>query len=75
LTRHTQGPSHHTTLKVTKIARAAGALALAPVVDKLLDTVQARLQLQSKRQAFGLVVGGCIALAVALFTGVVGAYA
>jgi hypothetical protein len=61
--------------QVTKVARAAGALALAPLVDRLLDGARGALQLQSKRQAFGVVVCGCVALALLLFAAVVSAYA
>ena len=60
---------------MTKVARAAGALALAPIVDRLLDGVQSLMRLGSKRQAFGVVVSGCLGLALLLFAGVVGAYA
>ncbi|KAI8469887.1 MAG: hypothetical protein J3K34DRAFT_459147 [Monoraphidium minutum] len=61
--------------QVTKVARAAGALALAPLVDRLLDATQRALRLGSKRRAFGAVVGGCVSLALLLFAGVVAAYA
>lgn len=60
---------------MTKVARAGGALALAPLVDRLLDAAQARLGLATKRGAFLAVVGGCVALALALFGGVVLSYA
>lgn len=61
--------------QLTKIARATGALALAPLVDRLLDNLQAVLRLKSKREAFGVLVGGCVLFAAALFTGVVVVYA
>lgn len=57
--------------QVTKLARAGAALALAPVVDAGLDRLQAGLGLGSKRQAFLVVVAGCLGLAAALFGGVV----
>lgn len=68
-------PRRGAVAQVTKVARAAGALALAPVVDRLLEGVQSLLRLESKRHAFGSVVAGCVGLALLLFAGVVGVYA
>jgi hypothetical protein len=59
--------------QVTKVARAAGAVALAPAVDRLLDGVRRGARLRSKRTAFFAVVGACVAAALLLFAGVVGA--
>ncbi|KAF8065526.1 hypothetical protein HT031_003127 [Scenedesmus sp. PABB004] len=61
--------------QVTKLLRAGGALALAPAVDRGLGVAVERLRLRSKGQAFALVVGGCLALAAAVFGGVVAAHA
>jgi hypothetical protein len=58
--------------QVTKLARAAGAVALAPLLDRALDATQRRLQLRGgKRQASLLLVAACLSLALALFAGVV----
>ncbi len=48
-------------------ARAAGALALAPLVKRLLATVQARLRLHSTRAAFAMVLAACLVLALLVF--------
>jgi hypothetical protein len=56
--------------QATKLARAAGAVALAPLLDRALDAAQRRLQLRGgKRQASLLLVAACLALTLALFTG------
>lgn len=60
--------------QVTKLLRAAGALALAPLVDGALDLAVERLKLRNKRQAFFLVVSICIAVALLLFGSVVAAW-
>lgn len=65
----------HWRAQVTKAARAAGALALAPLVDRLLEGARLRLGLASKRQAFGAVVAACLGAAALLFAAVVGAWA
>jgi hypothetical protein len=57
--------------QVTKLLRAGGALALAPVVDKGLDAAVTGLNLKDKRQALLLVVVGCLGLALVLFGGIV----
>ena len=57
------------------MVRAAGALALAPVVDRGLEFVRQRAGFTSTRQAFGAVVGVCVAAALLLFGSVVAAYA
>jgi hypothetical protein len=64
-----------TPTQVTKLARAGGALALAPLADRLLDWLQVRMRLKTKRQAFATVVAACVGLALALFGGVVAAHA
>jgi hypothetical protein len=61
--------------QLTKAARAAGALALAPAVDRAITIVQQRAKLQDRRGAFLLIVGGCLSLALCVFAGVVVAYA
>lgn len=45
---------------MTRAFRWAAAAALAPLADRLLDTLQERLRLQSRGAAFGLCVA-CIA--------------
>jgi hypothetical protein len=59
--------------QVTKLARAGGALLLAPVASALLDRVEARLppRWRSRGAAFALCVCACVAVALALFGGVV----
>lgn len=57
--------------QVTKLPRAAGALAVAPVVDMGLAFSQDKLKLRSKQQAVALVVTACVLLAGALFAGII----
>ena len=52
-------------------ARAAGAVLLAPFVDRGLILVQHTFRLRSKRGAFLLVLAGCLSLAAGLFTSIV----
>lgn len=59
--------------QVTKIARAAGAVALAPVVDGLLDKVGRRLG--GKRRAVAAVVGGCLCVWAAVFVAILASVA
>ncbi|KAF5836242.1 hypothetical protein DUNSADRAFT_6254 [Dunaliella salina] len=61
--------------QVTKVARAAGALFLAPFVDKAMEILCSKLKLKSKQQAFLIIVGSCIGLALAIFGVVVAAWA
>jgi len=61
--------------QVTKLARAAGAVVLAPIVDRALDVVQSTLKLKSKQQAFGCILVVCVGIALAVFGGVVAAWA
>ena len=61
--------------QVTKAPRAALALALAPLADRLLDAARARLGLGSRRRAFAAAVVACVCVALLLFAGVVVAYA
>ena len=61
--------------QVTKLLRAGGALALAPVVDQGLVLAVQKFRLQSKQQAFGLVVAACLMLAAAVFGFVVAVHA
>lgn len=62
-------------LQVTKLARAGGALALAPLVDAGIVALQQRLGLGSRRAAFVVAVAACLALAGGLFGGVVALHA
>ncbi|EIE19196.1 hypothetical protein COCSUDRAFT_59680 [Coccomyxa subellipsoidea C-169] len=57
--------------QLTKAARAAGALLLAPVVDKGLGAFQRALHLKSRRTAFLYIVALCLGLTAALFGTVV----
>ena len=50
-----------------QVARAAGALALAPLARRLLDSVQARLRLRTRRAAFLCVLGACLLAALCVF--------
>eukprot|EP00775_Hariotina_reticulata_P012466 gene12466-12601_t len=61
--------------QVTKLLRAAGALGLAPVVDRGLGLAVDKLQLKSKQQALVMVVVICVGLAAAVFASVVAAHA
>ncbi|DBB15029.1 hypothetical protein WJX82_006232 [Trebouxia sp. C0006] len=53
--------------QVTKVARIAAALALAPLLDNACHLAQQKLGLTSKRTALSLVVLSCIALASLCF--------
>ncbi|KAL7592422.1 hypothetical protein Lser_V15G32598 [Lactuca serriola] len=53
--------------QVTKLVRAAGALALAPVVDKGLSWFMAKFKFKSQAKAFSVIVGCCFGLAAVLF--------
>lgn len=61
--------------QVTKLPRAAAALALAPAADAGLGAVQRSLRLGSKRSAFLVVLLACIGGALALFAAAVCAWA
>jgi len=50
-----------------QVVRAAGALALAPLARRLLDSVQARLRLRTRRAAFLCVLGACLLAALCVF--------
>lgn len=52
---------------VAQVARLAGALAMAPLIDIASASAQKRLQLKSKRSALKLMVTGCLATAVIAF--------
>ncbi|KAL9448048.1 hypothetical protein AB3S75_015506 [Citrus x aurantiifolia] len=56
--------------QVTKLVRAAGALALAPFVDRGLSWFTEKFKFQSQGKAFVAVVGFCFGLAVVLFLAV-----
>ncbi|KAL8166709.1 hypothetical protein V2J09_008208 [Rumex salicifolius] len=53
--------------QVTKLIRAAGALALAPFVDRGLSWFTERFKFQSRGKAFLAIVGLCLGLALILF--------
>ncbi|XP_078444498.1 uncharacterized protein LOC144713704 isoform X2 [Wolffia australiana] len=53
--------------QVTKLLRAGGALALAPLVDKGLSWFTAKFKFNSKGKAFAAIAGGCFGLAFVLF--------
>ncbi|KAI3824600.1 hypothetical protein L1987_06064 [Smallanthus sonchifolius] len=53
--------------QVTKLARAGGALALAPVVDKGLAWFMAKFKFRSQAKAFTVIVGCCFGFAAVLF--------
>jgi len=57
--------------QVTKLARAAGALFMAPVVDVGLGYITKAFNLKSKQQAFVGLLVTCVSLALAIFAGVV----
>ncbi|PRW60029.1 TY4B-J: Transposon Ty4-J Gag-Pol poly [Chlorella sorokiniana] len=57
--------------QVTKVPRAAAALVLAPLVDRLMAWLQRVGKLESRRQVFGFFVAGCLGLAFTLFSVVV----
>lgn len=61
--------------QVTKLVRAGAALAFAPVVDRCLVWAVEKLKLDSKQQAFSLVVAACLALAAVVFGAVVAVHA
>ncbi|XP_021901256.1 uncharacterized protein LOC110817143 isoform X2 [Carica papaya] len=53
--------------QVTKLVRAGGALALAPVVDRGLSWFTVKFKFESQGKAFMVVVGFCFGLALLLF--------
>ncbi|XP_052173243.1 uncharacterized protein LOC127788699 isoform X2 [Diospyros lotus] len=53
--------------QVTKLVRAAGALALAPFVERGLSWFTAKFKFESQGKAFMAIVGFCLGLAVMLF--------
>ncbi|XP_059649337.1 uncharacterized protein LOC132295189 [Cornus florida] len=53
--------------QVTKLARAGGALALAPFVDRGLSWFAVKFNFQSQGKAFMVVVGFCFGVAIMLF--------
>lgn len=56
--------------QVTKLVRAAGALALAPLVDRGLSWFTVKFKFQTQGKAFMAIVGFCFGLAVILFLAV-----
>ncbi|GAB2287494.1 hypothetical protein Dimus_021869 [Dionaea muscipula] len=53
--------------QVTKLARAGGALALAPFVDQGLSWFTVRFKFESRAKAFLAIVGCCVGIAILLF--------
>nr|XP_004516531.1 uncharacterized protein LOC101500524 isoform X3 [Cicer arietinum] len=53
--------------QVTKLARAAGALAMAPFVDRGLSWFTDKFKFQSQGKAFMAIVGFCFGLALIVF--------
>lgn len=53
--------------QVTKILRAAGALSLAPFVDRGLNWYTQRFNFKSRATAFSFLVGACFGLAALVF--------
>ncbi|XP_024018097.1 uncharacterized protein LOC21395433 isoform X1 [Morus notabilis] len=53
--------------QVTKIARAGGALALAPFVDRGLSWFTVKYKFESQGKAFMAIVAFCLGLAILLF--------
>lgn len=53
--------------QVTKLIRAAGALALAPFVDRGLAWFTVRFNFESRGKAFFTIVGFCLGLAIIMF--------
>ncbi|XP_022139172.1 uncharacterized protein LOC111010142 [Momordica charantia] len=56
--------------QVTKLARAAGALAVAPFVDRGLSWFTVKYNFESQGKAFMAIVGFCFGLALLLFIAV-----
>uniref|UniRef100_F6I6L6 Uncharacterized protein n=1 Tax=Vitis vinifera TaxID=29760 RepID=F6I6L6_VITVI len=53
--------------QVTKLVRAGGALALAPIVDRGLSWFTVKFKFESQGKAFMAIVGFCFGLALILF--------
>ncbi|GMY22848.1 gag-pol polyprotein/retrotransposon [Fagus crenata] len=53
--------------QVTKLVRAGGALALAPLVDRGLSWFTVKFKFESQGKAFVAIVGFCFGLAIMLF--------
>jgi hypothetical protein len=64
---HVRGAKARRPATPRQVARAAGALALAPLAKRLLDSVQARLRLRTRRAAFLCVLGACLLAALCVF--------
>lgn len=60
--------------QVTKAARIAGAALGAPLADGLIDRIKVRLDLPTRRAAFGVAVACCAAVAVLVVGGFVVAW-
>ncbi|XP_019108140.2 uncharacterized protein LOC104907419 isoform X2 [Beta vulgaris subsp. vulgaris] len=56
--------------QVTKLLRAAGALALAPLVDRGLSWFTVRYKFESRGKAFFTIVALCLSLAIIVFLAV-----
>ncbi|KMS98209.1 hypothetical protein BVRB_4g094730 isoform A [Beta vulgaris subsp. vulgaris] len=56
--------------QVTKLFRAAGALALAPLVDRGLSWFTVRYKFESRGKAFFTIVALCLSLAIIVFLAV-----
>eukprot|EP00798_Chlamydomonas_sp_ICE-L_P004894 gene4894-34660_t len=62
--------------QITKAARAAGALFLAPVIDTFLDKVASTLKLKGgKKQAVVIIITSCLVFAAGLFSSLILAWA
>jgi hypothetical protein len=53
--------------QATKLLRAGAAITFAPLVDRLLDAVVARLGLKGKGQGLGVIAVVCISAALLMF--------
>jgi len=53
--------------QVTKLARYAGAAAMAPFMDKALENIVTRFSLKGKRDAFFAILALCLGLAACVF--------
>lgn len=53
--------------QVTKLIRAGGAVALAPLVDRGLSWFMIKFNFKSQGNAFMAIVGLCLGLAIMLF--------
>lgn len=57
--------------QVTKVPRMLGALALAPVMERMFSVIMRKTGASSQQQAFALLVAGCMAITIFVIGGMI----